>query len=247
MENSFAFVILGNGRKGYLERTIASWETNMAQKPKHQAIIDDSGNQDYRSWLQNTYGDRYDIVYPADHAVGQSQAVQKIFDYVKELDVTHVAYTEEDWVLFRTTNLEPIFNILNKNDNLLQMRLPRTIWYSDYHIFDLNAGSLLLDYIKDKNSPFEFVKDIDGNWFNLKINYYAWSHNPCVFKKEYVYEPYSQVGDHEYNFGIDLMNKNPNATVGFWADNPFDGYVTHIGIRNGIVLNSLHPYEKLSY
>lgn len=244
MDKSFVFTILGNGRKGYLERTIASWETNMVQKPKYQAIFDDSGNQEYRNWLQDTYGDRYDIVCPSDVPVGQSKAIQAIFDYIKPLDVDYVVSTEEDWVLFRTVNFLPIFEVLNNNINLLQMRLPRTIWYADYHIFDLDAGSLLLDYIKDKQSPFEYVDDC---WFNIKTDSYAWSHNPCVFKKEYVYEEYSRIGDHEFNFGLDLMRKNPNATVGFWANNPFDGYVTHIGIRNPFTLARLHPYEKLSY
>lgn len=240
--SNFAFVILGNGRKGYLERTIASWETNLIDAPKYKAIFDDSGNSEYRNWLKQTYGDRFSI-YAVDFVpAGQAKAVQSMFDYIKNLDVDYVVWTEEDWVLFRSLDTKEIFETLKQNINVLQMRIPRTIWYADYHLFDLNAGSLLLDYIEDKNAGWSYDK-----WFNVKTSHYFWSHNPCVFLKDIVNNPYPTDGDHEFKFGTALLDSNPNATVGFWANNPYDGYVTHIGIKSTLVLNSLRTHKPLNY
>lgn len=239
----FCLFVLGNGRRAYLERTIASWEENLVEKPDYQIIFDDSGDSNYRQWLQDKYGDRFDIVYFDAHPVGQTKAVQSIFDYIRDLDVEYVLELEEDWLLFRELSLQPIFDVLKNYPDVVQMRIPRTIWYADYHRFDLDAGSLLLDYINNKNAEYEFM----GKWFNIRSDAYFFSHNPNVFRKDLINKSYNESGDHEHSFGINLMNENPKATFGYWSSNPYDGYVTHIGIKDNNLLNSLGKHERLTY
>lgn len=235
----YSWFILGNGRKGYLERTIASWEANLIDRPKHSFIFDDSGKQSYVEWLTKKYSDRFTIVQISPTPVGQAVAMQKIFDTMKELDTEYFLGIEEDWMLFRPVSIVTIIRSLNKNKNILQMRIPRTIWYSSYHRLDIDAGSLLLHHIRDpKNQTSKFA----DSCFQIRSSFYFWSHNPSVFHKRIFEESYPNTNSHEYDFGIKLLSKCPEGVVGFWASNPYEGYITHIGYRDKI-LGSLPEHE----
>ena len=240
-DKEFCFVILGNGRKGYLERTIASWEANLESKPKYQIIFDDSGNDKYRRWLKYAFGNRFEIVAVGDKPMGQPAAVQKIFDHIQTLDVDHVLSIEEDWMLFRPLNIEPIMDVLDKNPNIVQMRIPRTIWHWDSHDLDLKAGSLLGYHIGLPNTTHKINSLGNDSWYEWRGEFYFWSHNPAVFKKEYTNENYLNFNpnDHENEFGKYIYNKSDKNVAGWWSKNIYDGYITHIGIRDNALLKSL--------
>jgi hypothetical protein len=238
---SYCLFILGNGRKGYLERTIASWEANLVENPEHRIIFDDSGDAEYVEWLNETYGDRYQIIAIGEESMGQKYAIQFIFDTLKELDIDYFVQLEEDWMLFRPINISEIIEVMEQNKNVVQMRIPRTIWYADYHVLDINAGSLLnyhLNLAGTNNRK-------HSKWYSWRGDFYFWSHNPNVFSKSVLENSYDikTVSDHEKDFGRSLM-ENKNAVVGFWAENPYDAYITHIGIRNDKLLKQLPPLNK---
>lgn len=235
--NTFCFTVLGNGRKGYIERTIASWEANLIDQPKYKAIFDDSGDAKYRKWLKHTYGDRFDIISIGASPMGQIQAVQTIFNYVQRLDIDYVLAIEEDWMLFRQLNVSEIMSVLDENKNIIQMRIPRTIWHADYHSIDLEAGSLLGHHISLPDTK-TTQKD---SWYEWRGDFYFWSHNPAVFKKSITQENYLQFdkGDHEKAFGKYLLATYPDSVCGFWAKNIYDGYITHIGFRDSKLLKKL--------
>lgn len=237
----YSWFILGNGRKGYLERTIASWEANLLDKPKHSFIFDDSGKESYVSWLRSKYSGRFTIVAFDRDSVGQAVAMQIIFNTMKDLDTEYFLGIEEDWMLFRPISISDIANELNKNKNILQMRIPRTIWYSSYHRLDMDSGSLLFHYI---NSPKSKIVKFINKWFEIRSSFYFWAHNPSVFHKRILKEKYPNTKSHEHDFGIQLLNDYPDAAIGFWASNPYEGYVTHIGYRDGELLKSLPELKE---
>ena len=236
MERNFDFCwfVLGSGRKGYLERTIASWRVNLIEIPKYKIIFDDSGDRKYVSWLNETFGDEFKVVPIGKKQMGQSRAMRFIFDYVKKLDVEYFLEVEEDWMLFRPLSIKGIVSALDSNSNIVQMRIPRTIWYSTDATVDLNFGSLLMYFLSIPESTSRKVND---QWFEWRGDWYFWSHNPNVFKKSICETVYniSNAENHEMAFGLQLL-ENINATVGWWATNPYDGYVTHIGIRDDQLL-----------
>ena len=236
--------IIGNGRKRYLERTIASWEANVSGNITHKIIFDDSGNAEYGLWLKEKFGKRYTIIQIDDqYSVGQTVAIQFIFDYIKNLDVEFILEIEEDWMLFRPLDLNKITSILAINSHIVQMRIPRTIWYSDYHTLDIDAGSLLLYHKNLEESTGKFVRYKRDRWFEWRGKFYFWSHNPSVFRKSIVYEDYFSYSiDHEYSFGEQLMNKSDSSCIGFWAINEYDAYVTHIGYRDEKMHDSLSEH-----
>lgn len=246
---SFLFYVIGNGRKGYLERTIASWEFNLADKPKYKVIFDDSGNSEYRDWLNKKFGNKFEIFPISDINVGHNVATNIIFDYIRNLDIDYVLQVEEDWILNRELNVAEIIKTMDYNPDILQMRIPRTAWYSDGYFDDIKSGSLVLRYINDLGSQYSFL---DNRWYKIRNYNYFWSHNPCIFNKKIAYENYGDLEIykdkyihnkenfyHEYNFGIYLFNKYPNSSFGYWAKNPFDSYVTHIGIHNDNLIRQI--------
>lgn len=126
------------------------------------------------------------------------------------------------------------------------MRIPRVVWYAPYHVLDINAGSIILHNI---NIPETITKlnnnDIDS-WYEWRGDFYFWSNNPNVFRKEMLDEPYDSMTEdnHEFAFGKYLIKKYPSAYCGFWATNPYDAYVTHIGIRNKELLKKMPSHKS---
>jgi hypothetical protein len=238
----FCFTILGNGRRGYLERTIASWEANLKEEPKYKIIFDDSGDKTYLKWLNAIYGDRFTIVPISESKAGQPKAVQTIFDYIKDLEVDYILSIEEDWMLFRPLYVSSIMQVLELNPNIVQMRIPRTIWQDPSHSLDLKAGSILAHHIQIPGSTYKTNSDGKNSWYEWRGDFYFWSHNPAIFNKSIIvnqnYLDFSN-GDHENLFGKNLLQKDSNLVAGFWAENIYDGYISHIGIREKAVLDAL--------
>jgi hypothetical protein len=232
----YAWYILGNGRRGYIERTIASWLANLSDKPKYSYIFDDSGDPEHVKWLLSNYGQDFTVVPISSEVAGQAIAVQKIFDTLRELDVDYFLGIEEDWMLFRPLDVQSVIYELCNNPHIIQMRVPRTVWHSEYHRLDLDAGSLLLHHLNDDKGQVAIKRD---HWYETRGHFYFWAHNPSVFHRRVLDNKYPNTPSHEYDFGIQLLKLDSSATVGFWADNPYDGYITHIGFRDEQLLKSL--------
>jgi|GEM_PF-398438 len=237
----FCWFVLGNGRRGYLERTIASWETNLVETPEYKIIFDDSGDARYVKWLNDTFGDRFTIVPIGNKARGQKVAIQTIFNYIKNLDVDYILEVEEDWMLNRPLKLSSIGKAIESNPDILQMRIPRVVWYAPYHVLDINAGSLLLHHMNIPGTMTSVNNNDTDSWYEWRGDFYFWSHNPNVFSKKILTEDYNAITekDHELSFGKYLMKKYPNGSSGFWATNPYDAYITHIGIKDDNLLKGM--------
>jgi hypothetical protein len=244
----FCWFILGNGRKGYLERTIASWESNLIGDADHRIIFDDSGDAKYVDWLNKTFGNRFKVVPVGEKSLGQTAALGFIFKYIKELDVDYVLQLEEDWMLNRPLDILRIATVLRDNPNILQMRIPRVVWYAPYHLADLHHGSSLLQYMNLPRTKTEFRANGQDSWYEWRGYSYFWSHNPNVFGKRILDESYESITEpnHEQHFGTLLLKKYPKGASGFWAKNPYDAYVNHIGIKDNDVLDGLpeHPSNR---
>jgi len=237
----FCWFILGNGRKGYLERTIASWEANLIGDVEHKIIFDDSGDAKYVDWLKRSFGDRFKIVQVGEDPVGHTAALGFIFKYIKELDVDYVLQLEEDWMLNRALDISRIATVLHNDPNILQMRIPRVVWYAPYHLGDIEAGSQLLHQTKLPRTKTKLRENGQDSWYEWRGDFYFWTHNPSVFNSKILDESYGSItGDyHEHAFGKLLMKKYPKGSSGFWAKNPYDAYINHIGIRDDVLISNL--------
>jgi hypothetical protein len=230
----YCWFILGNGRGRFLDRTIASWEANLIDTPKYKIIFDDSGNSEYREWLQNKFGSRFEIVSVSEHCVGQAAAINFIFNYLSSLDVDYFLQTEDDWMLNRPIKISELANCLSNLENVCQVRIPRSVWHeTNTHYLDLEHGTLLNYYV----SQHQHVKK--EKWYEIQTDSYFWSHNPNVFKRNILGIQYPENGiDSEYLFGKKLISLG-FTSFAYWAINPYESFVSHIGYHEKYLGNAL--------
>lgn len=243
--SDYTLFILGNGRKGYLERTIHSWETNLIEKPKHKIIFDDSGNNDYLNYLTEKFGNEYKIVQISDKPMGQVYAINFIYKYLSKLDTEYFVELEEDWILLRPIAVSKLIAILKDNHNILQVRLPRTI----VNIEDLKYGSTTARLIdSDHTSILNFITKDYESWYEWRGDMWFWSHNPSVYHKSMLSKIYPDSGiyDHEKTFGINLLNENKDFVIAIYSSNIYDAYVHHIGIHNNNVLKYIESFDPFT-
>lgn len=221
----YGLFIVGNGRKRYLERTISSWEANLTDKPSAKIIFDDSGDSQYREYLTNRFGNDFEIVPVQETNAGQSTTINFIFNYLKNLRIEYFLQIEEDWMLFRPIKISSIISVMQNNKQIVQMRIPRTVWHeASTHSLDMEYGSLLRYYCE--------VSEYDKkrNWYEFRTKKYFWSNNPSVFHISVCDQEYPSNGiASEYDFGVSLFDQDDGNTFGYWARNVYDAYVSHIG------------------
>jgi len=238
----YGLFILGNGRRGYLERTIASWTHNLIDMPKHAIIFDDSGDQGYVRYLEKRYGRDFEIVPIPDNHIGHAGAIYYIFKYLKTKDVDYFLQIEEDWMLFRSLSIKEIISVLKNNPDVIQMRIPRSIWYNPEYYADLRDGSLLRNHLMREGVSWSQQE----RWYKWRGPRYYWTHNPSVFHRDILDESYPQIpghGKHELQFGNLLYKKYTNSSVGWWATNLYDAYITHIGFYDNKLLSHIEGTE----
>lgn len=236
----YCWFVLGNGRGRFLDRTIASWEANLIDTPKHKIIFDDSGNSEYREWLQNKFGNRFVVVPISEHAVGQPAAINFIFNYLSGLDVDYFLEIEEDWMLNRPINISEIASKISTMNDVCQIRIPRAVWHeTNTHYLDLQHGTLLNYYL----SNYTYSKQ--DNLYEIESDSYFWSHNPNIFSRHILNHKYPQQGiESEYLFGKLLFESSYRAFA-YWATNPYESYVSHIGYHEKYLGNALPEIVNL--
>jgi hypothetical protein len=237
----YTLFILGNGRKGCLERTVASWETNLIDKPKHKIIFDDSGNQLYREYLNKRFGDRFTIVPIGDIPMGQIYGINFIYNYLREIDTDYIFELEEDWLLFRPLKMQDLIEILDSNQNIVQVRVPRTPWTE----LDLYNGSTISHFLSMKDSKASLIKHNKLSWYEWRGPYWFWSHNPSLYRKSITNLPYPGEGDqhHEMQFGCNILEQNKDAVISFYAENTYDAYIYHLGTRDKRLQNGMSAVD----
>lgn len=236
MSKKFSIFFLTNGRYGYLQRTVASWQTNLESEPQHRIIFDDSGDEEYFKKLKLEYAKDFEVVQIRNNTNGQPGALKFIFRYLKSKRSDYFLMVEEDWILFRQTKVEEMIDVLEKNKHIVQMRLPRAGVET--------AGSTLKRLLDAEKALWSKHK----NWFEWQGPRYFWTHNPNIFPRHILAEEYPQAPGipHELEFGLNLLKKYPNARSAFWANNIYDAYVLHIGFRNDELLKRLEM-NKIDY
>jgi hypothetical protein len=245
-DKSFAMFISTSRRELYLEHTIKSWSNNLIVKPTKVFIFDDSQSEEYFKMLNNKYGKEYKIVKVPKNFSGQDSINHFIFRYLKNTEFKYFLQVEEDWVLNRPLNILDTIDVLEKNVYLTQIRIPRSPWFDENWYRDILCGSNINHYANENNTIVEKIE----NWYKCRSLDFFWSNNPNIFSKKILqYEyPNSQGNfiNSEQRFGHLLFDTNLNYYFGFWANNVYENYVSHIGVKDKKVLENTN-IEKLNF
>jgi hypothetical protein len=202
--------------------------------------------------LHKAYGDSFKIVEIPTAISGFGPSNKFIFEYLKQVDSEYFLQLEEDWVLNRPLDVSEIIKTLRNNSNLIQMRIPRSPWYEQKSFKDIVYGSNINASANKDGVVFKKFE----NHYEFRHKDYFWSTNPNIFSRKFLdfkwSDPSPHYIDYEYEFGQNLFKSNSNYFCGFWATNVYENYVSHIGVKDDIVLknsniNSLNfPYNNKS-
>lgn len=132
-----ALVILTNGRRDCIERTIPSLEEQVSPLPELRLIFDDSGDATYRAWLAQRF-DRY-VLSASRRALGYAPAMRRALDHVATLPVDWVWISEDDFLYRRPVGLLVLAGVMEADPKLAQVVLRRQPWFPS----ELRSGDMI--------------------------------------------------------------------------------------------------------
>jgi len=182
------------------------------------AIFDDSGDPEYRAWLQKTYSGTL-FRFVGDEARGYNAAMRLIWQVAEGFD--HVFMVEDDFLFKKPVNLQEMADGLRHFPEVAQFVLLRQPWFGN----EVAVGGLL-PALEAMGNPLWR----GSAWIEHRA---TWSTNPTLFRGgDWVKEHPWPIGEgSEYRFGQELFSSEPRTVCAYWGDGT--EYVEHIGERKG--------------
>jgi len=217
MDTNITLLIMTNGRKDYLERTLSTLD-KLHGNFTRTLIHDDSGDSDYQAWLR---GLGYEVA--VTDKIGFTRAMISAWDKLKEDSNEWVFHLEEDFLFLDDINIDNIIHVLNSHDYIIQMVLLRQPLAGR----ELKKGGLIASHPERYEDKSDGVND----WVEHKVGF---SCNPCVYRKSLIYKyPWLDVPHSEREYSKVLF-KDSDVRCAYWGKSTDDPKVKHIGeMRTG--------------
>jgi glycosyltransferase involved in cell wall biosynthesis len=212
-----ALVVLTNGRRDCIERTIPSLEEYVsplpAQDPHARIIVDDSGDRAYGAWLEERFAG-FDV-YPVDRSRGYAAAMRRAIALGTAGDADWLFFTEDDFVYQRPVDLRAIAAAMDAEPRLAQVVLRRQAWFPS----ERKAGGMI-----ERFDPALFTQR-DG-YIEHRV---FWSGNPHLVRTSFLRRhPWPLGDDSERRFGRTAFG-DPRVSVALWGRRDDVPWVEHIG------------------
>lgn len=212
-----ALVVMTDGRKDYLKKTIESAKNNLIGSITEQWMHDDTGDEEERNWLRKQYPDFIHI------GVGPRRGFGGAYSYAWETlsassNAQYFFSLEDDFIFNRPIPLNAMAKILDENPHLYQMALRRQAWNDE----EKGAGGIIERWPND----FEEIRLGDLVWLEHRRWYTT---NPNLYKRSSLDRSWPTTKDAEGHFGIQLFSENPKTKCGYWGKKTDAAWVTHIG------------------
>lgn len=219
VEPTFGLVIITNGRREWIERTVASLEKHVGPFDA-RLICDDSGDSGYGDWLRQTFPD---FTIDAHRHMGHGRAVRHALGAAVRLPVEWVFFCEDDMEFERDVDLRAIANVLRDRPHISQMVIKRQAWF----VPELEAGPTVID----RFDPASFTDHDDGNghaWLEHRLFY---SLNPHLVRRTFLRRHHWQgIPNSEHHFSRRLFRDKALA-AGMWGKRTDGPWVQHIGLE----------------
>lgn len=220
-------LVITDGRRQYLERTLASAAENLVTSDgtdpiRRRVMVDDSGDQAYAQWLDESFG-RFHIVHTPGRT-GFGAAIQAGWD---EVDADHpktgrrgtgfVFHLEDDFTFNRPVQLDRLAALLDRRADIAQVALRRQPWNDA----ERRAGGI----IEQHPDAYTETRDGDDAWLEHRQ---FWTTNPSLYRTSLIARGWP-TGDHsEGHFGIGLC-EDPELRFAYWGARSDGPWVEHIG------------------
>jgi hypothetical protein len=121
---TFALLVVTDGRRAYLVETMRSLRVSLQPWPPDRFLIDDSGDPDYRAWLQAEFPDFVQVGDGARRGFAATLACGwgTVLAYS---EATHIWHAEDDFTYNELVDLPAMAAILDRNPHLAQLALKR--------------------------------------------------------------------------------------------------------------------------
>jgi hypothetical protein len=223
---TIAVVVIGDGRDEYLRSCIESMD-HLRGNIVERWMYDDTGDAGYRSILAARYPHWRHI--NGGSRQGCAGAFQQVWRQVRAgTKASHVFLVEQDFVFFRTIDLDAMVAVLDDNPQMASMALRRQPWNEQ----EKAAGGIV------EMHPDWYTDHVDEQG-RAWLEYNAFFTTNCpVFRVSLMDVPWPSHQPGRYSEGTfhQLLQQNrwPGApdrpvTYGYWGSRDSGTWVEHIG------------------
>lgn len=215
---NLVLAVLTDGRRDCIERTIPSLEEMVTSPIARRLIFDDSGDPDNALWLRQRFQSY--AVHEARVRLGYSGAVARALDELTGRAQDWAFVTEDDFVFHEPIDLEAMRVVMDANEQVAQMVLPRQPWYPR----ERRAGGILEVW----PGQWTTIEEVGGPmWREHRL---FWSMNPHLIRTQFIEDhPWPREYRSERKMGRRVF-RDPETTVGLWGG-PGAEFVEHIGVE----------------
>lgn len=235
-----ALLVMTNGRREYLPRTLASMEEMVTGPITRRIIHDDSGDPTYWAWLADMFPS-YSLLRTGGRA-GFGGAIRSAWHYLRGLDSEeYVLHLEDDFLFHRPVDLAAMVAVLEEQPHLVQLALRRQPW-NDH---ERRAGGLVQQFPE----AYREATDNSGRtWLEHRLFFTT---NPSLYRRSLCWLAWPEGAQSEGHFGYQLFTDQASllssrrswaqwqASTGavpqdevcaaFWGSRDSGEWVEHIG------------------
>lgn len=211
-------LVMTDGRRECIGRALDSAVEHLQGNLTKWVIHDDSGDTDYRSWLNDQWGDFAELI-GAPTRQGFGGAYASAWRYATaNVAEPFIFSTEDDFTYNRAVDLDALACVLDANQELVQLALRRQPWNEQ----ERAAGGVIEQF------PDSFTEQVHGahRW----LEHRRWfTTNPSLFRRSLCAEGWPEGAESEGRFGIGLLERHPTWRFGYWGGRDSGEWVQHIG------------------
>lgn len=123
MRKKIALMIMTNGRRECIEKTIPSALKNLDYEFEPKIIVDDSGDRDYALSLRQFEPDFW--ITPTDRPRGFCGSIARAWEIVSKIGIDYIFHLEDDFLFNERIRISEMIAILEDNPKLAQVALLR--------------------------------------------------------------------------------------------------------------------------
>lgn len=216
---SVTVLVMTDGRLGCLGRALSSLSFLSGGPIVRRVLHDDSGDDDYRRILADSYGSTGWEVIGAGPRRGFAGAYRHAYDWLIAHDTAPWVWsTEDDFVHTRPVDLDAIVAVMGRHSHLTQMALRRQPWND----IERAAGGI----VESRPREYADCRDGDGQWLEHRLFHTT---NPSLVPRRVIVEhPWPTVPHSEGVFSAGLF-ADRRARAAYWGARESGEWVRHIG------------------
>lgn len=210
-------LVLTDGRRGYLGRTLNSFELSVTQAPIGRRVIvnDCPDDPEHEAWIDTLGFDTH--LRPEPRRRGFAGAIAAGWEAVDGTDF--VFHLEDDFIFTRHVDLVAMARVLDAHPYLTQMALRRQAWNDG----EVAAGGVIEqhpDAYQDRSAG-------PNHWLEHRLFFTT---NPSLYPRWIRDRSWPACAGSEGTFSLGLF-EDPALRSGYWGRRTDDPWVLHIGVE----------------